>query len=297
MHVMRVSWRAKGSDTYLSGIQVWLHEKERPEFFQLHEGTDIAWTISGPRRCIGTIDVDGLAHRCPENSLVRRGMRRCGPCSALDEMDPCIRCVGQDCVASETRKEHCLTTDYVVYLAVFNDETLKVGVSTKKRMLTRWVEQGADFAGVIGEVRGGLEARRVEKVLGSSPLVKKQVRAKRKALHLLTPISSENAHSLAQRFLSSVTLPEIQHDISLFDLSDYYNLSSLSAKPQSWRSGRTPVEGLQLVGDVVGMKGPLLLTRIASAFTVANLSGIIGYRIDDESDIIMHSQSGLLDYL
>ena len=180
---------------------------------------------------------------------------------------------------------------------MFNDGTLKVGVSSKKRALTRWIEQGADFGGVIGEVKGGLKARRVEKALGSSALVKKQVRAERKALHLLTPISSEDANDLAQRFLNTVTIPEIHDDVSLTDLSSYYNLSSLSAEPQRWRSGRTPVDGLQLVGEVVTMKGPLLLTKIGSAFTVANLSGITGYRIDDESEITLHSQSGLLDFL
>ncbi len=297
MHVMRVSWRSRSPDAFESGIQVWRSDMDSPEFLPLQQGSEIAWTINGPRSCIGSIDVEGKAQRCPENSLVRRGMRRCGPCSALDEMDPCIRCDGQGCNASDERREHCFSTEYAVYLAVFNDETLKVGVSSKSRVLTRWVEQGADFSGVIGVVQGGLKARQIERSLGASSLVKKQVRAERKAEHLLTHITSERAHDLAHNFLSTVTRPEIEDEVSMTDLSIYYRMSSLNAEPQRWRTGRAQIEGLQLVGQVVGMKGPLLVTRIGSAFTVANLSGIIGYRIDNTSDVGVVSQTGLLDFL
>jgi hypothetical protein len=174
---------------------------------------------------------------------------------------------------------------------------LKIGVSSKSRVVTRWVEQGADFGVIIGIVQGGLKARQIERRLGTSPDVKKQVRAERKAMHLLTPIGVERAQDIVQGFLSTVNEEEIKPEVSLQDLSNHYNIGSLNAEPQRWRPGRTSIEGLQMVGQVVGMKGSLLVTRIGSAFTVANLTDLIGYELDDTSDVKVVSQTGLLDFL
>ena len=154
MQVMNVLWRPMSEGSYESGLRVWSDETDAPEFIPLPSGYEVAWTIHGPKRCIGSIDTNGVPVRCPENSLVRRGMRRCGPCSAMDEMDPCIRCDGRSCNASDSRKDKCLSIRYAVYLAVFNDNTLKIGVSSKSRVVTRWVEQGADFGGIIPDLNG-----------------------------------------------------------------------------------------------------------------------------------------------
>ncbi|MFX0055799.1 MAG: DUF2797 domain-containing protein [Candidatus Hermodarchaeota archaeon] len=297
MQVMNVLWRSTGRNTFEPGLRVWSDDADTPHFLSLPSEYEVAWTILGPKRCIGHADSQGISVRCPENSLVRRGMRRCGPCSAMDEMDPCIRCDGSYCNASDEREERCFSAEYAVYLAVFNDGTLKIGVSSRSRVETRWVEQGADFGGVIGIIEGGLKARQIEQKLGSRSEVAKQVRAERKALHLLKPISLEMAQEIAQGFLDTVNEKEIESEITLRDLSKYYHIDSLNAEPQRWRSGRTPIEGLQLVGKVVGMKGSLLVTRFASAFTLANMSELIGYSIDDTSEVQMTAQTGLLDFL
>ncbi|MHA1938375.1 MAG: DUF2797 domain-containing protein [Candidatus Thorarchaeota archaeon] len=297
MQVMNVLWKPTSGGSYESGLRVWSDETDSPFFLSLPSGHEVAWTIHGPKRCIGSIDVSGVPVRCPENSLVRRGMRRCGPCSAMDEMDPCIRCDGRNCNASDSRKDKCLSTRYAVYLAVFNDNTLKIGVSSKSRVVTRWVEQGADFGGIIGIVKGGQKARQIERRLGTSPDIKKQVRAERKAKHLLTSIGLERAQDIAQGFLNTVKEIEIESEVSLQDLSNYYSIDSLNAEPQRWRSGRTSIEGLQMAGQVVGMKGSLLVTRIGAAFTVANLTDLIGYELDDTSEVKVVSQTGLLDFL
>jgi hypothetical protein len=215
----------------------------------------------------------------------------------MDEMDPCIRCDGQNCSASDARKEKCFSTKYAVYLAVFNDSTLKIGVSSKSRVMTRWVEQGADFGGVIGVVESGLKARMIERRLGASPDVKKQVRAERKTSHLLNPIDAERAQEIVQGFLDTTNDPHILSEVILQDLAYIYDIDSLNAEPQRWRAGRVSIDGLQLVGQVVGMKGSLLLTQIGSAFTVANLTEMIGYDLDDTSEVKVVSQTGLLDYL
>lgn len=297
MHIINVTWRTTENDAFEQGVLSWSEAEEPPKFTSLSPGDKVSWTIVGPRMCIGSRNEAGRLVLCPEHIVSRPGQVRCGSCAAADSMDPCIRCTGRICNASEERRTRCEETDYVVYLAVFNDQTLKVGVSTTKRVRTRWVEQGADFAAVLAEIRGGRAARRLEDLIGRRRGATKQVRTQRKISSLMTQLNLTGAEKLVKRFISSLqeVLPE--HEVQLEDLSMYYNLDSLTARPLPWRKRSEPMDGMQLLGDVVGMKGSLLVTRIGSAFTVADLKQLVGYTVDSNLPVRMVTQSGLLDYI
>ncbi len=297
MHIVNVTWRPTENNAFEHGVLSWMEAEEPLKFTRLSPGDKLSWTIVGPRMCIGSRNEAGRLVPCPEHIASRPRQVRCGSCAAVDSMDPCIRCTGRICNASEERRTRCEETDYVVYLAVFNDQTLKVGVSTTKRVRTRWVEQGADFAAVLAEIRGGRAARRLEDLIGRRRGATKQVRTQRKISSLMTQLNLTRAEELAKRFISS--LPEVlpEREVQLEDLSMYYNLDSLTARPLPWHKRSEPMDGMQLLGDVVGMKGSLLVTRIGSAFTVANLKQLVGYTVDSDSPVRMVTQSGLLDYI
>lgn len=297
MHIISITWRPTEDDAFEHGVLSWTGAEESPKFTRLSPGDKLSWTIVGPRMCIGSRNEAGRLVLCPEHIVSRSGQVRCGSCAVVDSMDPCIRCTGRICNASEGRRTRCEETDYVVYLAVFNDQTLKVGVSTTKRVRTRWVEQGADFAAVLAEIRGGRAARRLEDLLGRRRGATKQVRTQRKISSLMTQLDLTGAEELVSRFISSLkeVLPE--YEVQLEDLSMYYNLDSLTARPLPWRKRSEPMDGMQLLGNVVGMKGSLLVTRIGSAFAVANLRQLVGYTVDSDSPVRMVTQSGLLDYI
>ena len=297
MHLVSVTWRPTKNDAFEQGVLSWTGTEEPLTFTRLSPGEKLSWTIAGPRKCIGSRNESGHLMPCPEHNVNRPGQVRCGICAAVDSMDPCIRCNGRICNASEERKSRCEETDYVLYLAVFNDQTLKVGVSTARRVKTRWVEQGADFAAVIAEVQGGRAARRLEDLIGRRSGITKQVRSKRKIASLMERLDFSSAEDLATRFSSSLLeiLPE--YELQLEDLSMHYNLDSLNARPLPWRKRSDSLDGMQLLGDVVGMKGSLLVTRIGSAFTVADLKQLVGYMVLPDSPVKMVTQSGLLDYI
>ncbi len=296
MHLIDVQWKPQSSETYETGLVGWVEESDEPRFMPLSPGKSIAWTIRGPRRCIGSVQSTGRQSKCPEGAIVKHGKRRCGPCRAMDVMDPCIRCDGRECAATEDRVNRCNEAEYAVYLAIFNDKTLKVGVSSQRRLVTRWVEQGADFGIMIVEVKGGRKARQLEHALSMSPRVTRQVRTERKTSFLLEQLSAEESESVGQDFLVSVHRPGITHEMNLVDLSRFYGMNGLTAKPHLWRSRGVQLDGLQLLGTVVAMKGPLLVTRIEESFSVANLNELIGYTIDESSEISVISQTGILDF-
>lgn len=296
MHLFDVQWRTQDSENYEPGLVGWAKNSDEPRFVRLCPGKAIGWTIRGPRRCIGSVQSTGRRSKCPEKAIVEHGKRRCGPCRAMDVMDPCIRCDGRECNATEDRVKRCSETNYAVYLAIFNDRTLKVGVSSQRRLVTRWVEQGADFGIMIAEVTDGRKARQLEYALSRSPRVTRQVRTERKTSLLLKQLRAEEAQSIAQGFLDSVDRHEISHEMTLVDLSRFYGMNELTAEPHLWRSRGTQLDGLQLLGTVVSMKGPLLVTRIEKSFSVANLNDLIGYTIDEDADISVISQTGILDF-
>ncbi|MBN2230636.1 MAG: DUF2797 domain-containing protein [Candidatus Thorarchaeota archaeon] len=296
MHIADVTWREKENGTFESGLTVWIQSDEEPAFLPLLPGRKISWEIRGPKRCIGNINTTGHLIRCPENSIILDSGQKCGPCQAVDFADPCIRCDGRRCDAIEARRLQCDVTDYVVYGVIFNDRTLKVGVSSKRRALTRWVEQGADFASILREISGGRTARRVEDRIGRQQGVTKQVRSERKIRALRDKLKIEDVNSILTEFANHTSHLDISSDPQIFDLSDYYSLKDLDTQPKPWRKRSEPIDGKTIIGEIVGMKGSLLVTRIDSSFLVVDLRQIIGFTIDMESDITMVTQTGIMDF-
>jgi hypothetical protein len=202
-----------------------------------------------------------------------------------------------DCRASESRRKRCESSQYAVYLAIFKDQTLKVGVSTLNRVKTRWLEQGADFAGIISTVPDGMDARRLEDSLGHLTGVTKQVSGERKMSGFTQNLDYSTAESLAQSFFESNSAVPARPDFALEDLSAHYGLSEVDTQPRPWRFSSASRTAQHLVGDVVGVKGSLLVTRTGSAFTVTNLRQLLGYTISLDPEATMIAQAGLLDFL
>jgi len=296
MQLINVAWRPVGNDRFEPGITCWTDEKDVPGFTPLVPGKHVAWRVTGPRRCVGMRDARGSYVRCPESTVLSKDRTKCGPCSAMDEMDPCVRCDGRTCKASEERRIRCASPKYAVYLAVFKDQTLKVGVSTLDRLRLRWLEQGADFGGIITVVDGGFKARRLEDSFGRLPGATKQMRSGRKISWLLKPMPSDQAQELVNGFLSSNKLTEAGSSVALEDLSRHYCLSGLDSRPQRLQPSSMSTDSFGLLGDVVGLKGALLITKLGSIYNVTNLKQLIGYEVCEDAHMSLVAQSGLLDF-
>ena len=293
---MDVAWKTSDNESYESGLNVWMEEADTLVFLPITPKKHLNWVFIGPKRCIGNFDPTGKYVKCPEDAVILRQGIRCGPCSAVDFYDPCIRCDGRTCLASEARRIQCDMTDYALYVVLFNDSTLKVGVSTKKRVRLRWIEQGADYAGIIQTITGGRKARRIEDRLGKHSDVTKVVRGERKIKSLQKTLDIDLAQSIVDDFLVGIDTIELGTNVELQDLSKYYSLPPLEIKPIPWRKRSDPIDQRPLVGDVVGMKGSLLVTSIGSSYTVTDLKQVIGYSLHTDGDITMVTQSGLMDF-
>ncbi|TFH02532.1 MAG: DUF2797 domain-containing protein, partial [Candidatus Thorarchaeota archaeon] len=167
----------------------------------------------------------------------------------------------------------------------------------KGRALIRWVEQGADYAGVLREISGGRIARRVEDRIGRQQGVTKQVRSERKTRALMNHLELSEAQSLVHDFAEQASHLELDPNVELQNLSPFYSLDELKIQPAIWRKRSQTIEGRTIVGTVEGMKGSLMVTSIDSSLLVVDLKQLVGYSINQDSDINMVTQTGLMDFL
>ncbi|UCE09517.1 MAG: DUF2797 domain-containing protein [Candidatus Thorarchaeota archaeon] len=297
MHVVDIKWRSASSGNFELGFLSWPQDSSEVEFHLLRIGQAISWEILGPRLCVGYRDSDGRLVECPERSTILRHGTRCGPCSAMDNYDACMRCDGKDCTASAERRRACKESEYAVYLALFGESTVKVGVSTLRRVQIRWIEQGADYGVVLSVIKDGQEARRLESLLDKLSSVVKQVRSSRKVSGLHAKMTPSMAKAALEGFLESQTVIKRSDIFEITDLSQYYDLGGLDARPQMWFKNSDQVAGQKMLGEIVGAKGSLLVTRIAGSYKVADLRRLVGYTISMDAEIEISTQSGLDDFI
>ena len=145
-------------------------------------------------------------------------------------------------------------------------------------------------------ITGGRKARRREDRLGKHPNITKVVRGERKIKSLQDTLDMSTAQAIVDDFIVGIESIEIGTHVELENLSKFYSLPVLETKPTPWRKRSDPIDNRPLVGDVVGMKGSLLVTRIGTSYTVIDLKQVIGYDLDNAGDITMVTQSGLLDF-
>ncbi|TXT55780.1 MAG: hypothetical protein BAJATHORv1_30162 [Candidatus Thorarchaeota archaeon] len=296
MHVSNILWRETPEGEFERGLHTWSSGEQKPYFLKLEKGQRIAWTIRGPKTCVGYLDRDMRLNPCPDSQSISKSKIRCGPCSAMDYIDACIRCDGRVCQAQPERWERCKNTEYAVYSAVFKTGAIKVGVSSLRRVRTRWIEQGADFAVIIQKIRGGKAARQIESKLGRLRGITKSVRASTKAKHLLTPLAIDEAYSKIAEFSKLAGLP-VPEDSSLADLSSFYNIPELDSLPKPILKRGSPINGTQILGSVVGLKGPLLILSLDGTYTYINSKRLIGYHIDRDSEVRVINQTGLSEFI
>lgn len=115
-------------------------------YFDLDDGQlkefdldDIDFSVSKKRTCVGSY-VDGEYVPCPGNFPVQR-LTQCAECAeSFIPVQDCLfepKCDGDLCDSPLCRKEHA------VYIAFFGNRP-KVGMTTKARIRSRLIEQGAD---------------------------------------------------------------------------------------------------------------------------------------------------------
>ena len=266
----------------------------------LDPGSELAFRVLDGRFCVGYTGLSwkGGGHLdawreqrpCPNGMEVERGVR-CRDCSSADVMRACLRCNGTVCSAPSEVMRACETSTVHVYLATFGDGRVKAGVSRRRRVMKRWVEQGADVALRV-LVGNGMEVRRfesrIQRELGALNHVSSSLK--------IDPVRKQTDIDAAVAFLESFKgrVHAMFPDESHFDeepqvILPLYGMQDIDKRPLHLRVKA----GLEASGTVLGVKGPVLFMEMNDLPHSLRLNRLLGRRIETQGITPSSSQAGL----
>jgi hypothetical protein len=266
----------------------------------LEPGSEFAFRVLDGRFCIGYTGLSskGGGHLdawreqrpCPNGAEVERRVR-CRDCSSMDVMRACLRCNGTLCSAPPDVRRACEASTAHVYLASFGDGRVKAGVSRGRRVLKRWVEQGADVAlrVLVGD---GMEVRRFESKIQRDLGALNHVSSSLKIDPVRRKADVDAAVALLEEFKERVHdhFPEENHyNEEPQVILPLYGLPDIDKRPLQLRVR----EGLEASGAVLGAKGPVLFMEMNGLPYSLRLNRLRGRRIETQGIAPTSSQAGL----
>lgn len=244
-----------------------------------------------PQKCTGSL-VKGEYSACPTHEI---GTKKCETCKRADDYFPCQFCNGFNCSQFRTEKIENCDAEHAVYLALFTEDLVKVGVSRLSRGMTRQVEQGSHFTRIFAEGLSGVAARRLEKTLMNMGFPDK-IPASQKKDFLFPAISEARGRAVLEQkkqeaydFILSEA-PEYKKYIlteeKFWNMIPQYGDELLFSELSSSESGfQKPLHFLSLTaGESFGgmiriVKGPFLVGETPEERVVLLAKDLVGYTV------------------
>lgn len=231
-------------------------------------GSDISLEL-GKKKCIGFFK-EGTHFDCPNMTEISYGWH-CNSCRIEDSFFTCIQCDGSSCL-NEDRRNECMKEKYYVYLVAFGT-MLKVGVSHERRLLERWVEQGADFGARVVEVTDGKSVRVMEQKIKNHLGITDRLSGKEKQKMIFCDpnVAASNILGAIKKLKGSFSISRLE----IYDMRKHYNLQNVITSPQKVDLS----EGMKISGKVVAAKGNILILSSDYDFFSINAHDMIGREI------------------
>ena len=237
------------------------------------------------RFCIGSYDLRTFhAIPCPHiSSMTHKKGNVCFDCSKSNSFNPSFYNVPVSSLSLK-QQEYNLRPHHV-YLALFDEHHIKVGISQKNRILTRWLEQGARVATVIFECDNAYLAREIEEKISKELRLAETLRNDQKRQYLKHHTDFEKASAILDELIPKISAlfeQQITHQAPT-RLDEYYlqnnsirtNIIDISNELPESISGR----GIGLIGDT------LIVENEHQQF-MFSLKKIIGQQISLENLVV-----------
>lgn len=213
------------------------------ERIALNAGATLSYTLE-KRRCAGA--VDGGTHLSCQTETAPY-------CDHHNRTWICARCTGT-CLKDEM---DCYQ-EHAIYLAGFAPDVVKVGVTKRERLQTRFREQGADRGALIAVVSNGRIARERESVLAERFTDRVRVPTKIAGLH--RTVDDQTWMSALSEF-DPIETHRFDYDLDL---------------------DTAPVTETLASGTIRGVKGRVLVLDAGDTTYATDLRSLVGYEISDE---------------
>lgn len=228
----------------------------------------------GQRQCIGTYDLMTFATFPCENHMaldIKHKGYYCDKCKTINGFNPAF----YNAAKISPQQVMYNNTAHIVYMAYFSEKCIKVGIASKKRCLTRLLEQGARAAIILDEFTNANLARNLEKRLCSNEEIFETVSSEKK-LRLLVDekYSYERAektlNKYVNRYYGDSTITKV------FNLSPYYMNATFESISMSCMSN---VEELSISGKLVGLIGEYIIVEQEGNFFPVSVKKFISHSI------------------
>ena len=187
-------------------------------------------------------------------------------CEQCKDVWPCAICSGH-C----TKPLQSCNEPHSIYLALFAPGIVKVGVTRKWRLKERLQEQGADIGVEIAQADDGRIARLIEHEIGKR--FTERVRFETKLAGVTKPADESALYDA----LSS--LKEDGEFVQKTEVGDVMRFEYFDRALWMQPIPIQPEEDMILEGDVVGIKGIILVLERFDTLYVVNLHKLLGYDI------------------
>jgi len=228
---------------------------------------------------------NGVYSSCKHQAI---GVKKCEDCKKKEDYFPCQFCNGFNCVRFSPEKIENCDAEHMVYLALFSEEIVKVGVSRISRGKARQFEQGSHMSRIFAQGISGVQARRIETNLTKAGFPDK-IPATQKRNILFPEISEENAKNLleekyqfAREYIISM-MPEMKKFLvenEVWDLRSFY--AGTNEQFEALKMSSKPVHFLEMkAGDSVGgflrmVKGSYLIIETPTELVSILAKDLIG---------------------
>lgn len=295
MHIYDFRWEEKNSQPYFETIQNGRLEKK---FLNISQKFSLTLTNAIPK-CVGA-KVKGEYRPCPKKNT---GQKKCEICKKTEDYFPCQFCNGFNCSRFRDEKIPNCDADHMVYLALFDGDLVKVGVSGIKRGKARQFEQGSHFTRILATGMSGVMARRIETTLIRSGFVDKVPASKKKNI-LFPEISLEEGKKILSEKFDFASdqiismMPEMKKFLGeeeiFWDMRSFYQKFS----EEITQKFSLPIhilsleEGESVGGDLVMVKGSFLVINTGTELVVLLAKDLVGREISLEDCAVGITKNG-----
>ena len=260
--ILKLDWKEEKPTLILR------HTNETYEKHPLIVGTPLTIALKGPRLCTGT-----KGRPCPYKAEIPEGgMNQCPKCNRQEVSY--YDFIGKAKTHKPTATYY-QNTDHNAYLALYDPEHIKVGVTS--RGITRLLEQGASAA-LIFASDDGLGIRDIEAAIRSLDGIIDRVQMPTRMKVLENPPEENEARQLLKNTRARIEteLPEIvqdNHSLNEFHyLMPHYNLRANAAKLV-----REIPNGAIFTGEIEGVIGQLIVLQGPSGTIALDAGRIRGH--------------------
>lgn len=258
---------------------------ERRKKYILNEIFTISQAKS--RYCIGRYDLRTFeSFPCPhQTEITDRKENICLDCFRFNGFNPSFYnvSIGQ---LSIKQREYNLSR-HNVYLAYFNDDVIKVGISHHLRTITRLCEQGAFAALILANMENAYRAREMEELVSKQLNIKETLKKEEKRMLAKKSFSYEAAEKALQDCSNMINEKlslslEFSTPLNLFDA--YFGRPEI--KPQIIDLSKEDL--LNISGKGKGLIGDILIMENADQQFMLSLSKLISHEIiiSDRAEIV-----------